>query len=271
MHYRFLCAGLLVSVAAGAGTAVAADFPVRPAAAAPVAVAPAYLPDWTGFYVGIHGGGGWAHESFESSVSQCKEDWWSKDVCEFDNFQLPPSSSPKGGIFGFQFGHNWQWGSAVGGLEVDFSGASLTGSSTFSFQDYHTFTFTTDKKIDALASVRGRLGYLIFPNWLFYGTAGPAWGHERISIVASKFDPNGELDREDNATSFLNMFGWVAGAGVEWKLAEHWLLRGEWLHYDFFRVTNSTNNPDLFRRFDLDTGNVKTTVDVARAAISYKF
>ena len=64
MRCRFLCAGFLASVAAGAGSAVAADYPVRPlpapAAAAPIAVAPVYVPDWVGFYVGIHGGGGTA-------------------------------------------------------------------------------------------------------------------------------------------------------------------------------------------------------------------
>ena len=40
--------GLVASVAAGAGSAVAADLPVRPGAA-PAAVAPAFVPDWVGF------------------------------------------------------------------------------------------------------------------------------------------------------------------------------------------------------------------------------
>ncbi len=289
MRYRILCAGLLASVAAGAGTAVAADYAVRPAAApppAPVAVAPVFINDWSGFYVGIHGGGGWGHESFENSVSECPD----AVGCAFVPFVTPGDVSPKGGIFGFQFGHNWQTGPVVGGLELDFSGADLTGSSAFSIATQQVFapatalappkvnnftdTFTTDKKIDALASVRGRLGYLIFPNLLLYGTAGVGWGHERINIAAIDVK-NGFLNAEDNATSDLNMFGWVAGAGLEWKWTNNWLLRGEWLHYDFLRVTNSTNNPDLFRfgadGVNFETGNVRTTVDVARAAISYKF
>jgi opacity protein-like surface antigen len=275
MRYRTLCAGLLASVAASAGAAVAADLPVRgaPPPLAPAA-APAYISEWAGFYVGIHGGGGWGHESFENSVSQCdfKNAPLLATSCAFDTFLLPADVSPHGGVFGFQFGHNWQWGPVVGGLELDYSGADLTGSSTFSVVNGNTQTFTTDKKIDALASVRGRLGYLIFPNWLFYGTAGIGWGHERIGMVASDFCSCGALNREENATSFLNMFGWVAGAGVEWKFANNWLLRGEWLHYDFLRVTNSTNNPEFVDYpFFLDPGNVKTTVDVARAAISYKF
>src|SRR5215470_2093155 len=158
MHRDFLFSiGLLASVAAGAGSAVAADLPVRPAAA-PAAVAAIAPPPWVGFYVGIHGGGGWARESFDSSVSTCFPNY-GEPGCSVVPFQLPPNANPKGGVFGFQFGHNWQWGPVVGGLEIDYSGANLTGSGTFSFVDQEhqkTFTFTTDKKIDALASARGR-------------------------------------------------------------------------------------------------------------------
>src|SRR5215831_11964385 len=155
--------GFLASVAAGAGSALAADLPVRPGAA-PAAVAAPVVPPWIGFYVGIHGGGGWGHESFENSLSQCFAD----GPCFPTEFFLPPNVNPKGGVFGFQFGHNWQWGPVVGGLEIDYSGANLTGSGTSSFavSTWETFTFNTDKKIDSLASARGRLGYLIIPNLL---------------------------------------------------------------------------------------------------------
>src|SRR6266849_7709248 len=145
MHRDFLFGiGLLASVAAGAGSAVAADMPVRP----PPAAAPATccaVPDWVGFYVGIHGGGGWGHTSFEPQ--------------EFEVDESPllfPNSSSKGGVFGFQFGHNWQWGPVVGGLEIDFSGADIKESTTF-FEPTSATFFTRDLKIDALASARGRL------------------------------------------------------------------------------------------------------------------
>jgi outer membrane immunogenic protein len=67
-----------------------------------------------------------------------------------------------------------------------------------------------------------------------------------------------------------NQFGWVAGAGAEWKFTRNWLLRAEWLHYDFGRQDNS----GLFTTFSqtpIDNINSHTTVDVARAALSYKF
>ncbi len=71
-------------------------------------------------------------------------------------------------------------------------------------------------------------------------------------------------------TTYSNEFGWVAGIGLEWKLTNNWLLRGEWLHYDFGRVTH----PNLVapvNGFDEDNFSLRTTVDVARAALSYKF
>ena len=85
MRGKFFCSiGLLASVAAGAGPAVAADMPVRPAP--PVAALPAVVPDWVGFYVGIHGGGGWGHTSFEPTLFDSNQSIGSL---------VPPDASPR--------------------------------------------------------------------------------------------------------------------------------------------------------------------------------
>jgi outer membrane immunogenic protein len=253
--------GLFAAVAAGAGSALAADIPVRPPPAAAPAICCA-VPDWAGFYVGIHGGGGWGHTSFDP------QEFFTNSITGATPNFVPPSASPKGGVFGFQFGHNWQWGPVVGGLEIDFSGADIKETSTFTIVPTFPFdTFTRDAKIEELASARGRLGYLILPNWLLYGTAGMGWGHFRLNTTDSFVIP-GVFSSFSSATSFTNEFGWVAGVGLEWKFwpgSNSWLLRGEWLHYDFGRVTHN----DLV--FPFDNVNTRTTVDVARAALSYKF
>src|SRR6266852_3159246 len=202
MHRDFLFGiGLLASVGACPGSAVAADLPVRP----PPAAAPATccaVPDWVGFYVGIHGGGGWGHKDFESGFFSTEPD---------DNpFIIPNNASLKGGVFGFQFGHNWQWGQVVGGLEIDYSGADIKESSAFSFidEDVQRHTFSRDVKIDALASVRGRLGYLIVPNLLLYGTAGIGWAHQRFTATDTEFTPAGTAVESVNFNeSFTNEFG----------------------------------------------------------------
>ena len=77
-------------------------------------------------------------------------------------------------------------------------------------------------KIEELASLRARLGYLIFPNLLLYGTAGGGWGNAKLNTT--QLAPGGAFV---SSTSSSNEFGWVAGAGLEWKFWGHWLLRGE--------------------------------------------
>jgi len=205
--------GLLASIAAGAGSAAAADLAVK---APPPGLAPAYLSDWAGFYIGIHGGGGWADIKFDDDPAF--------------------NSKPSGGLFGGHAGYNWQYGSVVAGLEVDFDGADIKQTDANAFR----------QKTDELASARTRLGYVFFPNLLAYGTAGAGWGHVHISDALGN-------------TANANEFGWTAGAGLEYKLVDHVLLRAEYLHYDFGKTT--------FNAFD----NVKETVDVVRGGLSYKF
>jgi outer membrane immunogenic protein len=247
MRRKFLLGiGLFAFAAAGCGSGIAADIAARPVGPPP-AVVPAFISDWAGFYVGINGGGGWARSDFE-------EQFFSSQTTEFF---LPPNARASGGVFGFQAGHNWQWGPVVGGLEIDFDGSSIKDTSTFFFPGFLD-TQTRETKIDELASARARLGYLIFPNWLLYGTFGLGWGHFRFDAT----DTVSTVIR--SSSNFSNEFGWVAGVGLEWKFINNWLLRGEWLHYDFGRDT-------IIDPAGLDNLNVRTSVDVARAALSYKF
>jgi opacity protein-like surface antigen len=267
MRRKFLLGtGLLALAAASGGSAIAADIAARPAGAPPPPLAPAFISDWAGFYVGINGGGGWSHTDFQNGIFET--------FANGDAFpaSVPPNQSSSGGIFGVQFGHNWQWGPLVGGLEIDFDGASINGTSTFFTPALGApffataATLTERDKINELASARGRLGYLIFPNWLLFGTAGIGYGHSQLNAT--------EISGGDflSTTSNTNLFGWVAGAGLEWKFASSWLIRAEWLHYDFGRQ----NNSELFtfasaNLADVDNSNSRTTVDVVRAALSYKF
>src|SRR5260370_34933489 len=100
MHRDFLVGiGLLASVATGAGSAVAADMPVRPP---PPVAAPATccaVPDWTGFYVGIHGGGGWGPTSFDPS-----ETFIGGDAIFVTSLPPGPTTPPQGGVVASHFG-----------------------------------------------------------------------------------------------------------------------------------------------------------------------
>jgi outer membrane immunogenic protein len=204
--------GLLASIAAGAGSAAAADLAVR---ALPPGVAPAYLSDWAGFYIGINGGGGWGDTTFDRNTAF--------------------NATTSGGVFGGHAGYNWQYGSVVAGLEADFDGADIKKT-----------VFGLDEKTNELASVRARVGYVFLPNLLAYGTAGAGWGHFSITNTFN------------GVSAGINQFGWVAGAGLEYKLIEHVLVRAEYLHYDFDKTSIAGDN-------------VKETVDVVRGGLTWKF
>jgi len=148
------------------------------------------------------------------------------------------TEKPKGGIFGGHAGYNWQYGQVVAGVEVDFDGADLK----------KTDAGGVEQKTNELASARGRIGYVFFPSLLAYGTAGAGWGHT-------------EFNAGPGLTDGISQFGWTAGAGLEYKLVDHVLLRAEYLHYDFSR----TSVPNVFG------DSVKETADVVRGGLSWKF
>jgi outer membrane immunogenic protein len=149
-------------------------------------------------------------------------------------------------VFSGQAGYNWQYCNFVAGLEIDYSGADITQT-----------VLGVGEKTNVLASSRGRVGYLLAPNILVYGTAGIALGHSRLST--------------DNLSANATQLGWVAGAGLEymWTVGrtccstQAWILRAEYLHYDL---------ADTAFSFPVAVSpNFSETVNVFRGALSFKF
>ena len=96
----------------------------------------------------------------------------------------------KGPVWGFQAGANWQAGAWVGGLEIDLSGTNIKGStsvsSTLTDGDVTASTTTTQTdKFDLLGSARARLGYLVWPDVLLYGTGSLGPGSSRVGTRRS--------------------------------------------------------------------------------------
>jgi len=226
MRTKLWCGiGLLVSIVLGGGSAVAADLAVKAGPGAAPAVCPS---DWAGFYLGIHGGYGRGNTSFDTPFGAL-------------------NGGPTGGVFGGQAGYNWQYCNVVAGLEIDFSGADITRT-----------VLGVGEKTNALASSRGRVGYLLFsPNILLYGTAGIALGHSRLSL--------------DGLSANATQLGWVAGAGLEYMIpiertccsTRAWILRAEYLHYDL--ADTAFGFPVVL------SPNFSEKVNVFRGAVSFKF
>ena len=144
-------AAALLAFAVGAG-ADAADLSVAPIYKAPPVVTPrAY--NWSGFYLGANGGGGWGTSGWDSAGS----------------FNL------SGAVAGGTAGANWQIGQAVLGLEGDVDWSNLKGSTTAAGCPSGCSTGN-----DWLATVRGRAGYA-FDRFMPYVTGGLAVGDIKAS------------------------------------------------------------------------------------------
>jgi outer membrane immunogenic protein len=142
----------LVSVAALTGTAAAADLS-RPAPApyykAPV-VAPVF--SWTGFYIGLNGGGGFGRSAWDSTGS----------------------FNTSGGLVGGTIGYNYQIGQAVVGVEGDIDWADINGTTN------NACGLGCKTRDSWLSTVRGRLGYAA-DRFMPYITGGAAFGDIKAS------------------------------------------------------------------------------------------
>jgi outer membrane immunogenic protein len=177
-----------------AQSATAADLSVAPLyKAPPPAMAPAY--NWSGFYLGINGGGGWGHSNWDTSATRV---------------------NTSGGLVGGTAGYNWQIGSAVLGLEGDIDWANLKGTNSSALCPAGCSTSDT-----WLSTVRGRAGYA-FGGVLPYVTGGLALGDIRAAT------PGFAGASETNA-------GWTAGGGIEFALPGNWSAKAEYLYVDLGR------------------------------------
>jgi opacity protein-like surface antigen len=242
----------LVSLTVASSAASAADITLlqRP---------PAAIWSWSGLYIGGHVGYGWGRDPFTDVI--------------FSGKAPLTGINSKGPVWGFQAGANWQSGAWVGGLEIDLSGTNIKGSSSVSstLTEGDATASTSDAqtdKFDLLGSARARLGYLVWPDVLLYGTGGLAWTRfvqtRDETIVLSI--PGGTINFASSISDPSWRFGAVVGAGVEARLWDsNWLARVEYLHYDF----GDSGSHSSTGGGSSTSGHL--TVDVVRTGLSYKF
>jgi outer membrane immunogenic protein len=232
---------LLVSasiVALGAAVpAFAADLPARTYTKAPPVVMAAY--DWSGFYIGVNGGGGWSHTCWNLAAGL-------SEGCHDAN----------GGTVGGQVGYRWQTGPVVFGVEAQGNWADLSGdnvSQLFPGDRNHT-------KLDAFGLFTGQVGYS-WNNVLLYAKGGAA-------VVDDKYTVFGIPGGLSLATDSETRWGGVVGAGFEYGFAPNWSAG---LEYDHIFLGSQTNNLTTPLGGLFNSENIRQDVDLFTARVNYRF
>jgi outer membrane immunogenic protein len=183
--------------------ALAADMPVK-------ALAPKTLPyDWTGFYVGINGGGGWSFHTLSLIPGG-----------DFD------AVDGRGGVAGGFAGYNVQVASWLAlGIEGSGAWANIRMNDT----DCPGLVALCTNTIKSLASARGRAG-VVFERVLGYVATGWGWADASYDRV---FLPGG-IPLTPGISQSLN--GPSSAAGVEVAFTDNFLGR---VQYDFYKFKKS--------------------------------
>jgi outer membrane immunogenic protein len=123
-----------------------------------------------------------------------------------------------------------------------------------------------------LATVRGRIGYLVTPTALLYFTGGVAFADVDYAASANNEPPSTYV----SSTSFsMTVPGYVLGAGFEWALWSHWSVRAEYLFHRLNTSTAVAVSPTDTVTFPPPLGSSfswsDTDLHTVRVGASYKF
>jgi len=153
--------------------------------------------NWTGFYLGVNGGGGWGHSRHDfEAAGTTTGDYRSR-----------------GATAGGTVGANLQAGGLLLGLEGDMNWSDIGGS-----DPCPNASFTCRTRNKWLATARGRIGYAL-DRFLPYITTGAAFGDVRAEI------PDFGSSREAEV-------GWTAGGGLEAGIVRGLSGKMEYLYVD---------------------------------------
>jgi outer membrane immunogenic protein len=205
MKRIFIAGAFLLAAAA---QALAADMPMPGSPVPP----PAYIPivpyyNWTGFYLGINGGGGFGNSNWTDPIDGPS-----------GNFTV------SGFLIGGTAGFNYQIGSWVLGVEGDGDWANLNGT-TFNASCAPVGCTTQS---NWLATVRGRAGYA-WDRVYLYGTGGAAFANVQAAAGALPFFSSTQA-------------GWTAGVGVEYAIWPSWSAKLEYLYVNLANASCPVGN-----------------------------
>ncbi|MBR1127962.1 outer membrane protein [Bradyrhizobium iriomotense] len=231
MKKNLLLAAVSLVALSAAAPALAADLAARPYTKAPAMVATIY--DWSGFYIGINGGGGSSHATWD-----------------FVGVGREGSHDATGGTVGGQIGYRWQSGQWVFGVEGQGNWADFSGDNASAL-----FATRNRTKIDAFGLITGQVGYA-WNNVLVYVKGGAA-------VVSDKYEISG-LGGGLLASTSDTRWGGTVGAGLEYGFAPNWSVGVEYNHIFL-------SDKDVTFAGFAGTERIKQDVDMGLVRLNYKF
>ena len=255
-------------------------FLLAASAAASLTAAPAMAQsvDWTGFYIGGTLGGAWGDTSLklEAKPGNGTVVIPPVDVARINQIAADDNNNSgfTGGLIG---GYNYQNGSLLLGIEMDYSAMDIEQERTNTYQSAVVVTppitpappvpsYTLNQKVqtDWVWTLRPRIGYVSGP-WMVYATGGIA--STRITLDTAFADTRTPPNTASSSTSDTKT-GWTMGLGGAYAFSPNWSVRGEWLYTDFgsIRDTASTANGFATLTSEGDFG-----ANIMRVGVDYKF
>lgn len=228
---------------------------LAPASAADLGARPYYnkapmaaVYDWSGFYIGINGGGGSARNCWDFLTSAGA--LVAGDGCH----------NSTGGTIGGQVGYRWQASSWVFGLEAQGNWASFSGSNVSPAGVLTPFGSLTDRtRIDAFGLLTGQVGYA-WNNVLGYAKGGAAVVNDKYDV----FTPAGALF----ASGGEIRWGATVGGGLEIGFAPNWTVGVE---YDHIFLGNRNTTITLPTGTVVGLERIRQDVDVGLVRLNYRF
>ena len=222
-----------------------ADLAARPYTKAPTFVAPVY--DWSGFYVGLNGGGASSHECLTITsdagfrFSQTRRAVTTQRAA-WSAARLAIAGRPPIGCSAVEAQGDW--------ADLKGSNASLTV----------LIPATNRTKIDAIGLFTGQVGYA-WNNVLWYVKGGAAVTDNKYSTF---FTATGVVYNQASDTRW----GGAVGTGIEFGFAPNWSVGVEYDHLFMGNpnVTFPASNIAVTR-----SDNIRQDVDMGTVRVNYRF
>ncbi|WP_279090340.1 outer membrane protein [Bartonella apis] len=253
-RFTYVVPFLLAASAAQAADVVVNQEP------APVVAAPAF--SWSGFYAGGQIGGSWGDGSFERDVKAVKN----LRPAKYGDARISDvkKKSIDGGDFigGVYAGYNLQFtNNIVAGFDADFTWLDNTAKSNenIPFGESRIDGYRNKVKQDWMAAVRARLGYA-YDRFLPYIAGGVAFTD--VEYKHRYYGDVTDIWFDERSSSSKTLTGYTLGAGLDYAMTDHIILRAEYRYTDF-------GDKDFI--LDYQKRNVETKSNDVRFGVAYKF